>query len=196
MALTGALIGAVALVVSALLGGPSVTINNDGRSQALGATAPVTSAPVTSTSAPVTSMPAPPVVIPIIKEAPVVTINGPAQVRVGGGIALSGTATGLDGKLLWLVLDGSKSDYPVVLGEPLPVRDGRWSHAEGQVGNSSDIGATLSFMLYLADPACSTFFTTAPRDADGLHFFSATDMQVKGPTCGPSAAHLDVMGVR
>ena len=101
---------------------------------------------------------------------PTVVITAPKNgSRVPGraGVAVSGTADGMDSQTLWLLVQ-SHGVYYLGSQEPVNISDGTWIQGTGQIGaGTSDVGETFVFATVIANPSCDSALRAVKPNGEG-----------------------------
>ncbi len=87
-----------------------------------------------------------------------------ATMEGGTDVSVTGTVTGLGGSTLWVVArpDVGGEYYPTQ-STPVTDRDGRWSTVSEKMGDKSDVGHNIVFIVLQADPSCSETLEAVPE---------------------------------
>lgn len=168
VALLVSLLGALMLVGGYF--GPAIFKSGDGPT------------PTTSVSPQVTTTPNPP-------PRAVGSFSKPrvgSTIHTAQNVAVSGNVSGLpSGSSMWIVYTATHGgpNYYLISDGPVLDRDGTWDFTDEGVGDSTDVGGTITYHAIQADTACSQ---------------ALSDAAAKGgdpPTASPPTTCVDIASV-
>ena len=103
---------------------------------------------------------------------PVVQFISPPQntpLKVGQGVSIRGSVSGLRGRKLWLLTQSSLggTDYYTVEDSATADKDGDWALDDSGVGDPTDVGGLVTYYPIVADSACnSALYPFRQNDSD------------------------------
>lgn len=158
-----AFIGAAALIIVAYI---NTTDETEGEGNG---PSPSPSQSPTSTSAP-SPLGSPTPHLPTA-QVEVFEPHSGSTAQPGQNITVAGSVVGLAGDTLWVVIKpDTGGQYYLTQGSPVTDRDGQWRTVAYQVGDDSDRGHSVVFLVLQANRACSERLAAVPVRDDVQSF--------------------------